>query len=222
MKVLVVDDDRKLARFVARVLTEEGYAVDHCDRGADAVTQAQTGIYDVIVLDWMLPDIDGLSVVRDLRRAGMVTPVLMLTARGDVKERVLGLSAGADDYLPKPFEVDELVWRVKALVRRSTGFGVLHCAELEIDRLDHRVTLAGHPLELTNREYGLLLQLARHPDQVVTRSELLTRAFGAGFDPGSNLVEVHMSRLRDKLGDHSWMIETVRGAGYRLRGVRSP
>lgn len=217
MKVLVVEDAEKLARFLARVLTEEGYVVDHCASGRDGLDQAQRGDYQVIVLDWMLPDLDGLSLCRELRRRGSTTPILMLTARGETAERVLGLEAGADDYLVKPFEIEELVARVRALVRRATGFPALSCGSLKLDRLRREVLLEGEPLALTSREYVLLLHLLLRADQKVGRSELLSSVWETHIDPGSNLLEVHVSRLRDKLGRFAWMIETVRGFGYRLR-----
>lgn len=220
MKVLVVEDDAKLSRFVVRVLTEEGFAADVCATGATAIEQATTGIYDLIVLDWMLPDVDGISVCRRLRQAGMATPILMLTARGEVAERVLGLETGADDYMVKPFEVEELVARIRALVRRASGHARLGVGALEIDRVARRATLAGKPLDLTSREYALLLDFVHHAEKVVSRTDLLSRVWSMSFDPGSNLVEVHVSRLREKLGDHAWMIETVRGAGYRLTGTK--
>jgi DNA-binding response OmpR family regulator len=220
VKILIVEDDLKVARFLTRVLVEEGYVVDVCARGTDALRQASTGVYSVIVLDWMLPDLDGLSVCRELRRAGAVTPILMLTARGELRERVLGLETGADDYLVKPFEVEELIARVRALLRRTSGFPRLRCGDLEIDRLGRRALLRGKPLDLSVRELSLLLHLAHHVDQVVSRSELLDQVWETKFDAGSNLVDVGVSRLRDKLGDDAWMIETVRGLGYRLRSNR--
>ena len=221
MKVLVVEDDAKLSRFLVRVLVEEGYAADSCGTGADALAQASTGIYDLLVLDWMLPDIDGLSVCRRLRQEGMLTPILMLTARGEVRERVLGLETGADDFLVKPFEIEELVARVRALLRRAGGFAKVRVGDLELDRVGRDVRLSGKSLDLTSREYALLLDLVHHASKVVTRTELLARVWGTTFDPGSNIVEVHISRLRDKLGDHAWMIETVRGAGYRLGATKA-
>ena len=217
MKVLIVEDDSKVARFVARVLGEEGFVADVCVHGADAVQQAAAVAYDVILLDWMLPDLDGLAVCRALRRGGVATPIIMLTARGEVRERVLGLDAGADDYVVKPFEIDELLARIQALLRRTLGFGRMQLGALEIDRLHRRVTLGGRPLDLTTREYMLLLALAHQGEQVVSRSELLSQVWSTQFDRGSNLVEVHVSRLRDKLGEHAWMIDTVRGKSYRLR-----
>ena len=217
MKMLIVEDDEKVARFIARVLGEKGFVTDRCVNGTDAVRQATAVGYDVILLDWMLPDLDGLAVCRELRRSGTVTPILMLTARGEVRERVLGLEAGADDYIVKPFEIDELLARIQAVLRRTHGFGRMQIGPLEIDRLQRRVTLGGRALELTAREYALLLFLAHRADRVVARSELLSQVWSTQFDPGSNLVEVHISRLRDKLGEHAGMIDTVRGKGYRLR-----
>jgi DNA-binding response OmpR family regulator len=222
VKILLVEDDKKLARFVTRLLTEEGYAVDSCARGHDALTQAQAGVYDLLVLDWMLPDLDGLAVCRELRRAGSTLPILMLTARGETRERVLGLDAGADDYVIKPFEVEELLARVRALLRRASGHSSLRLGGLEIDRIHRRVLARGAPIDLTSREYALLLHLAHKADRVVPRSELLAQVWETHFDPGSNLVEVHVSRLRDKLGELAWQVETVRGVGYRLRAARAP
>ena len=217
MKVLILEDDQKLARFVARVLTEEGLAVDSCATGTDAVAQAQTGVYDLVILDWMTPEMDGLTVCRELRRTGCSSPILMLTARGETREKVLALEVGADDYMVKPFEVEELVARIRALLRRTAGLHALRCGDVEIDRVERTARLAGVALALTNREYALLLHLIHHADRIVKRSELLAHVWSTSFDPGSNLVEVHVSRLRDKLGDRAWMIETVRGVGYRLR-----
>jgi DNA-binding response OmpR family regulator len=222
VKVLVLEDDPKVARFVARVLSEEGYAVDLCANGADAIVQADAGLYDVLLLDWMVPEVDGLAVTRELRRRGCTTPILMLTARGETRERVLGLDAGADDFLVKPFEVEELVARVKALVRRGAGFGTLRCGALVLDRVGRRATVDGAPLTLTAREFALISRLARKAGETVTRTELLGHVWETRFDPGSNLVEVHVSRVRDKLGAHAWMIETVRGIGYRLRETEAP
>ncbi len=221
MKALVVEDDRKVARLLSRVLQEEGYVVDACASGFDAERQAAAIAYDLVVLDWMLPEGDGLSVCRALRRQGLAVPVLMLTARGEVAERVLGLEAGADDYLVKPFHVEEFVARVRALQRRARAtLARISIEGLEVDRVARTVSLHGRPVELTTREFMLLALLAQRADQVVTRSELLSQVWEARFDPGSNLVEVHVSRLRDKFGDDAWRIETVRGQGYRLRSRR--
>jgi DNA-binding response OmpR family regulator len=222
MKCLVVEDDRKLALFLSRALNEEGYTVDICGAGTDAIPQVQGGGYDFVVLDWMIPGLDGLAVCRELRQAGLTTPIIMLTARGDVGERVLGLRAGADDYLGKPFEIEELLARIEAVLRRTTATGKLTFGALEIHRMGNRASLEGKPLDLTTREFGLLLHLAYNVNKVVPRSELLSKVWGMTFDPGSNFIDVHVKRLRDKLGSYAWMIDTVRGAGYRLRADQSP
>jgi DNA-binding response OmpR family regulator len=223
MKALVLEDDPKIARFVAQIFREEGYAVDLCSTGADALRLAEIGAHSLIILDWVVPDIDGLAVCRELRRRGMVTPILMLTARGHVSERVLGLETGADDFLVKPFDVEELVARARALARRSVGFARVRCGVLEIDRMERQAFVEGRKLSLTARELALLLRLALHADRVVTRTDLMANVWETTFDTGSNLLEVHVSRLRDKLGDHASLIETVRGVGYRLKsgGVSS-
>lgn len=195
--------------------------VDLCKSGTDGLAQAKLGVYDVIVLDWMLPDLDGIAVCRELRAAGDTTPILMLTARGELRERVLGLDAGADDYLVKPFELDELLARVRALVRRRGALTKVRCGPLEVDIQTRRVTLHGTTVSLTTREYALLLHLVRNAGRAVSRSELLSQVWETNFDPSSNILEVHVSRLRDKLGNEAWMIETVRGIGYRIRSQPS-
>lgn len=220
MKVLVAEDDRKLAQFLQRVLVEEGYVADVCSTGPDALEQARSGLYDLLILDWMLPGIDGLEVCRTLRNQGHSLPVLMLTARGEVRERVLGLNAGADDYLRKPFEVIELVARVQALLRRASGHAQFSVGPLVVEQRERRVTLEGRDLELTQREFALLLHLLHHRGRTLSRSELLSSVWSTSFDPESNVVEVHMSRLRNKLGAYAFMIDTVRGRGYRLRTER--
>jgi DNA-binding response OmpR family regulator len=222
MRCLIVEDDTKLALFLSRALNEEGYTADICGRGVDAIAQVHGGGYDFMILDWMLPGMDGLAVCRELRQRGVTIPIIMLTARGEVGERVLGLRAGADDYLGKPFELEELLARIQAVLRRTTATGKLTFGELEINRLGHRASLAGKPIDLTTREFGLLLHLAYNANRVVPRSELLAKVWGTTFDPGSNLIDVHIKRLRDKLGKHASMIDTVRGAGYRLKAPPLP
>ncbi|HMI88770.1 MAG TPA: response regulator transcription factor [Polyangiaceae bacterium] len=222
MRCLIVEDDTKLALFLSRALNEEGYTADICGRGVDAIAQVHGGGYDFMILDWMLPGMDGLAVCRELRQRGLTIPIIMLTARGEVGERVLGLRAGADDYLGKPFELEELLARIQAVLRRTTATGKLTFGELEINRLGHRASLAGKPIDLTTREFGLLLHLAYNANRVVPRSELLAKVWGTTFDPGSNLIDVHIKRLRDKLGKHASMIDTVRGAGYRLKAPPLP
>lgn len=216
MKTLIVEDDHKLARFLARVFTEQGHAVDTCPRAAEAVVLAAATDYDLVVLDWMLPDGDGPGVCRDLRRRGVATPILMLTARGELHERILGLDAGADDFVVKPFELDELLARARAVTRRVVGHGKVRVGPLEIERITRVVSLDGQRLELTTREYDLLAYLAQRQGGAASRTELLDRVWNTPFDPGSNLVEVQISRLREKLGAHASLIETVRGVGYRL------
>lgn len=216
-KVLVVEDNPKVSRFLLRVLSDEGLVADSCENGDDAVAQTKNGVYDLVILDWMLPNKDGLSVCRELRRAGNNVPILMLTARGEVRERVLGLESGADDYLVKPFEVEELVARIHALLRRTRSSRRVSVGDLEIDLEKRSLVIEGSPVFLTGRELDVLLHLANQADEVVTRGELLSRVWQMPFDPGSNVVDVQMRRLREKLGSRAWMVETVRGVGYRLR-----
>jgi DNA-binding response OmpR family regulator len=217
VKVLVVEDDRKLGAFLGRVLSEEGYVADVCCNGLDAVAQAESGVYALAIVDWMLPGIDGLELVRRLRADGVGMPIVMLSARADVRERVLGLNAGADDYLPKPFDVDELVARVHALLRRAGGHAALCFGPITVDQVRRTASVEGRDLGLTQRELALLVHLLQRRERIVTRSELLRAVWATGFDPESNVVEVHMSRLRAKLGAWGAMIDTVRGRGYRLQ-----
>jgi DNA-binding response OmpR family regulator len=216
MKVLVVEDDKKLAGLLSRALTEDGYEVEVTGEAAAVVERATTGTYGIVVLDWMLPDVDGVTVCRRMRAARVDTPVLMLTARGDVKDRVAGLDAGADDYLVKPFEIEELLARVRALGRRAAGNTKLTCGSLEVDRVARQVRIGGATLALTAREYGILVYLVENEGRAVSRAELLNNVWETTHDPGTNVVEVHVSRLREKLGPHAVTIETVRGQGYRL------
>lgn len=215
MKALIVEDDAEIAQIIARVLGEEGFAVDVCDRGAEALDRIRAAVPTIVLLDWTLPDLDGLTICREVRRSGTAVPIVMLTARSAVRERIEGLEAGADDYIVKPFEVSELLARIHAILRRTQGR--LQLGALELDRLGHRALLEGAPLDLTSREYTLLLYLAQQKGRVVPRSELLTQVWATRVDPGSNIIDVQVSRLRDKLGPHAWMIDTVRGQGYRLR-----
>ncbi len=217
MKVLVVEDNKKLARFLMRALTEDGHTVDLVGDGRQAVTQIRELKYDLVILDWMLPELDGLSVVREVRERGGRVPILMLTARAEVSERIAGLDAGADDYLPKPFDLAELLARVRALGRRGApGEGPLKIGPLLLDRAERKATLSGQRLELTPREFALLAHLAREAGRVVPRMEILAKVWEMTFDPGSNVIEVHVKNLREKLGEHAHLIETVRGVGYRI------
>lgn len=218
MKLLVVEDHKKIAQFVARALREEGFDVEVVEDGEAALRQLAVVSYDVVILDRMLPDMDGAAVCQALRARGDGTPVLMVTARGEVRDRVAGLDAGADDYLVKPFEVDELVARTRALARRAHAAG----AVLEVGplRIDHAAGVAyrdGERMDLTPRELGVFSLLMREAGRVVPRTRLLAQVWGMNFDPESNVVEVHMKHLRDKLGPHGRLIETVRGIGYKLK-----
>jgi DNA-binding response OmpR family regulator len=216
MRILVVEDDPGLAPLLLRVFGDEGAQTKLCTTMAAGLEYAKHE-FDVIVLDWMLPDGDGPAFCELVRQANVFTPILMLTARGEVPDRVLGLRAGADDYLVKPFEVDELLARVDALVRRSEQLRTIRIGELELDRLQRRCRLRGADLELTVREYELLVRLAAAAGAAVPRSTLLRDVWRMAFDPGSGVLDVQVSRLRDKLGDYSARLETVRGVGYRLR-----
>jgi DNA-binding response OmpR family regulator len=217
VKLLVIDDDAKVTRLLTRIFNEEGFVVDGCGKGEEGLRQAASGLYDLILLDWMLPDVDGLTLCRRLRERGLTLPIIMLTARAELSERVIGLNGGADDYVVKPFEIEELVARVRALLRRVGAIDKIRVGELELDVRARRATMGKDQLDLTSREFALLHHLAGRAGEISSRSELLARVWSTRFDPGSNLVEVHVSRLRDKLGAHAWMVETVRGAGYRLR-----
>jgi two-component system, OmpR family, response regulator len=217
MKALIVEDNKKLAGFLVRAFTEEGWIADSVPDGSRALEHVETVSYDLIVLDWMLPEMDGLAVARTLRSQGRRIPILMLTARGEIGERILGLDAGADDYLPKPFDLGELMARARALVRRGVGGdGVIRVGALTIDQVRRAASIGGSPLELTTREYALLAYLATEAGRVVPRTEILSKVWLSAIDGGSNVIEVHVNRLRTKLGSHAKLLETVRGVGYRL------
>ena len=217
MKVLVVEDNRKLALFLGKALREEGYTVDVVGTGEAALEQLVALEYDLVVLDWMLPGQDGVTVCKALRERGDTTPVLMLTARGEVEERIFGLDAGADDYLVKPFDLGELLARTRALARRgASGGSRMTVGPLIVDLEERCALLGGTRIDLTPRELTLLTMLAREAGRVVPRSKLLAKVWGMTFDPESNVVDVHVKNLRDKLGTHASLIETVRGVGYRL------
>ncbi len=222
MKVLVVEDNERVAKFIAKGLREQGNAVDHADNGRDGLFLASSEKYDVIVMDRMLPGgIDGLGIVEALRAAGNKTPILILSALAEVDDRIRGLRAGGDDYLTKPFAFSELSARLDALVRRSQGTNTkaaLEIADLRMDLLAHRVTRGGKPLALKPREFALLEYLMRHADQVVTRTMLLENVWEYHFDPQTNVVDVHISKLRQKIdaGFVPALLHTVRGVGYRL------
>ena len=222
MRVLVVEDDRKVAGFIAQGLREEGYAVDHAADGDEATMLAHVNDYDVILLDLMLPKKNGLQVAAELRREGRQTPILMLTARDATEDIVRGLNAGADDYLAKPFKFDELLARVRALVRRggAARTEMLTHGPIELDRLKHAAKVSGRALDLTPKEFQLLEHLLLHRGEVVRRTELLEKVWDLSFDPETNVVDVHVANLRRKLrrATHVDLIHTVRGVGYQLGG----
>jgi two-component system OmpR family response regulator len=220
VRVLLVEDDAKLARAVARGLRHEGYAVDVAADGDAALMQAAVYDYDAIVLDIMLPRRDGLGVCDALRERGCWAPVLMVTARGAIPDRVRGLDAGADDYLPKPFDFDELLARLRALLRRAPAErpARLEVGDLVVDPATHAVTRAGTPVELTAREFAVLEYLARHPGQAVTRTRLLDHVWDENYDGSTNVVDVYVGYLRRKLEQPFGrpLIRTLRGVGWTL------
>jgi len=222
MRVLVIEDDRETAQFLQKALKESGHATDIAEDGETGLSLAQEGNYDVLIVDRMLPRLDGLSVIKELRAKDMRTSVLILSALGDVDDRVKGLRAGGDDYLTKPYAYSELLARVEALARRpvpveqETRYIV---GGLVLDRLSHRVTRDGEPIQLQPREYRLLEYLMKHAGQVVTRTMLLEHVWDYHFDPQTNVIDVHVSRLRAKIDKNfeKPLLHTVRGAGYTIR-----
>src|SRR4029077_10760748 len=225
MRILLVEDDAVIASSVSKGLREEAYAVDVATDGDAAVSQAAINPYDAIVLDVMLPKRDGFAVCRELRRRGLTTPVLMLTARDAVRVRITGLDTGADDYLTKPFEFGEVLARLRALRRRGPALAptVLRVADLEVDTRAQRAMRAGREVALTTREYALLEFLARNAGRVVGRAEISDHVWDDNYDPVSNLIESYINRLRRKLDGPGLppLIHTRRGAGYML-GVAPP
>ncbi|MBS0213515.1 MAG: response regulator transcription factor [Proteobacteria bacterium] len=225
MRILIVEDDPHTAAFIAKGLGEDGHTVDQADNGRDGLFLATTESYDAIILDRMLPAVDGLTVLRTLRGAGNMTPVLVLTALGDVEHRVEGLRAGADDYLVKPFAYAELSARIDSMRRRrqtvSAETTELRVGDLELNLLTREAKRAGKSIELQPREFRLLEYLMRQAERVVTRTMLLEAVWDYHFDPQTNVIDVHISRLRQKIdrGHARPLLHTVRGAGYRL-GVR--
>lgn len=223
MRLLVVEDDPRLARLIARGLREEAYAVDVCENGLDAIVQAVVNTYDAIILDVMLPGIDGVGVVRTLRARNVRTPVLMLTSRDAVADRIAGLDRGADDYLTKPFDFGELLARLRALLRRPEALQAMlvRVGDCEIDLQSHAVSRAGVPIALTAKEYALLELLARRAGNVVSRADIVAHVWDDNHDPFTNAVEVYVNRLRGKIDRAPWtpLIHTRRGAGYMLSDV---
>ncbi|MBE7219725.1 MAG: response regulator transcription factor [Caulobacteraceae bacterium] len=216
MRILLVEDDPDIARQLKGALTDAGYAVDHAPDGEEAQFLGETEPYDVVVLDLGLPKIDGVSVLERWRKGGMAKPVLILTARGAWSEKVAGFDAGADDYLTKPFHTEELLARLRALVRRSAGHSApaLTCGDLRLDPRAARATVDGEPVKLTSLEYRLLHYLMLHQGKVISRTELVEHLYDQDFDRDSNTIEVFVGRLRKKIGPDR--IETMRGLGYRL------
>ncbi|MCP5515806.1 MAG: response regulator transcription factor [Verrucomicrobiales bacterium] len=223
MRVLVVEDHQNTAAFVRKALLAEGFAVDVCGNGEDGLMAALTTPYDAIVLDIMLPGRDGLSVLRQLRDRLNATPVILLSARGEVDERIEGLNTGADDYLPKPFVVAELVARLRALGRRGneSRATVLRVGDLRLDTVSRAARRGGQEFDLTAREYRLLEFLMRSAGRICTRTAILEKVWDYDFDPGSNIVDVYLKRLREKLdaGFEPKLFHTVRGVGYVLKEV---
>ena len=222
MKLLIVEDDKEAAGYLKRALSEAGHAVDYAAAGRDGLMLAVGEAYDVIVLDRMLPEIDGLAILRTLRASNVKTPVLLLTALGGIDDRVEGLEAGGDDYLVKPFAFSELLARVNALARRpptQDNPTELAVADLRLNLMKRTVTRGGQRIDLQPREFQLLEYLLRHAGRVVTRTMMLESVWDFHFDPKTNIVETHMSRLRGKVdrGHGRELIHTVRGAGYILR-----
>jgi DNA-binding response OmpR family regulator len=223
MRLLLVEDEARMARFIARGLREQAYAVDLATDGEAALYQLAVNTYDAVILDVMIPRKDGFEVCRELRSQGSRMPVLMLTARDAVEDRIAGLDTGADDYLTKPFAFGELLARLRALLRRGAELrpDVIELADLRINTRGQRADRAGRPLGLTTKEYALLEYLARNEGRVVGREEIAEHVWDESFDPFSNLIEVYINRLRRKVDDPlgAPLIHTRRGAGYMLRAT---
>jgi two-component system OmpR family response regulator len=220
MKVLVIEDEKKIASFIRMGLEAQGFAVEVSHHGDEGLLLATTRSYDALILDIMLPGRDGLGILKSLRDRRMPVPVLLLTARGELNDRVEGLNLGADDYLTKPFYMEELIARLHVVTRRATGVGssLLTVADLTINLLTREVNRGGRVIELTAREFQLLEHLARMPGRVLTRAQICERVWDYHFDPGTNLVDVYIQRLRRKIDAEGEpkLIETLRGVGYRL------
>jgi DNA-binding response OmpR family regulator len=221
MRLLVVEDEPRIARFIERGLKEEHHTVDVARDGDDALLLASTNEYDVILLDILLPRKNGLAVCRELRARNVTTPILMLTAKDSVADKVAGLNTGADDYLTKPFAFDELLARVNALARRQAidRAPVWRVGDVTLDPLTHEVRRGGELIELTNKEYALLALLMRRPGQVLTRTQIAEQVWGLDFDSESNVIDVYIRYLRKKIdaGRERPLIRTIRGAGYTMK-----
>ncbi len=222
MKILLIEDDQSVAAYIAKGLKESNHTVDHADNGKDGLFLATTEKYDVMIVDRMLPEVEGLKIIQTMRATDNKTPVLILSALGDVDERVKGLKAGGDDYLVKPFAFSELLARVEVLSKRNqTEFGktIIENGDIEINLLSRVVKVKGQEVDLLQREYTLLEYFMKKPNQVITRSMLLENVWDYNFDPQTNIIDVHISRLRKKLDPFTdkQPIVTVRGAGYMLK-----
>jgi len=221
MRVLVVEDEAKVAQLIRKALREQGFQVDLCTDGLEAFEMLCGASYDAAVLDIMLPGCDGLSVLRRLRDRKITVPVMLVSARGETYERVEGLNIGADDYLSKPFSTDELVARLRALLRRSTGSGlsVYQVGNLTLNLLTREVRRGERKIELSAREFALLEYLMRTPGRVLTRTQICEAVWDYHFDPGTNVVDVYIQRLRRKIdeGEPERLLQTVRGVGYTMR-----
>ncbi len=226
MRLLTVEDNPRVADLLAEGLVEQGYQVDIARTGHDAEDFVNAHAYDLIILDLMLPDLDGVQLCRNFRRLGITTPILMLTALAAVADKVAGLEAGADDYLTKPFDLDELVARVRALLRRSTAVegAVLQYDDVVMDLTKRRVSRAGSPVNLTSREFSLLEHFLRNPNRVLTRMNLAERVWDMNFEEDSNVIEVYVSRLRSKIDKDfdRQLIHTIIGTGYVLAAEKPP
>ncbi len=223
MRALVIEDDKQVAEFIVKGLKENGFAVDSAKDGREGLFLAASEPYDVIVLDRMLPLVDGLSLLKTLRTTGSDVPVLILSAMGEVNQRIEGLRAGSDDYMAKPFSITELVTRVQVLLKRNISHSSetqLQVGSLSVDLLSRKVFRKGQEIELKPREFQLLEFLMRHAGQIVTRTMILEHVWDYNFDPQTNVIDVHISRLRNKIdkGFSSNMLHTIRGAGYSIRG----
>ena len=218
MKLLVIEDEKKIANLLQKGFREQGYEVDISANGEEGLERASSNPYDAIIIDVMLPGRDGLSVLRALRERKVTTPVMIVTARGDVSERVEGLNLGADDYIAKPFSMDEVIARIRALIRRVTGetISLYKVGDLAMNLVKREVMRGTRRIDLTSREFRLLEHLMRAPGQVVTRTQIIERVWEYHFDPGTNLVDVYIQRLRRKVddGEETKLIQTVRGVGY--------
>jgi two-component system, OmpR family, response regulator len=220
MTILLVEDEARIAEFVAQGLREQGFVVEVCDSGTEGYALALGQDYDVVLLDIMVPGIDGLALLKKLRGAGQTVPVILITARNELDDRLAGLNLGADDYIAKPFYVEELVARIHAVLRRSSGErqNFITAGPLRLDRITREVTCADRQVELTTREFNLLEYLMRSPGRVFTRTQILAQVWGYDFNPSTNVVDVAIQRLRKKIGPlGTARIESVRGVGYRFR-----